>query len=100
MKPMRISEHVWITLDDGGTHETQEGGATDEGFDMTSSVYEREDETITLNVYREARDCDGALSSHLEMTWTVDGPLNENGYPVFDLVDQSQRDHEAEKAGY
>ncbi len=34
------------------THETQDGGATDEGFDMTSSVYEREDETITLNVYR------------------------------------------------
>ena len=100
MKPMRITHKLWLTLDEGEEYSYREGGETDEGYDSSSFQYERHRDTIYLEIFRSARDCDGPLSQYIQRTWRIDGSVNEHGYPLFTELKNETYDHSARAANY
>jgi len=84
MLVVRIDKIIYIVLDDGEEYEYQTGGNTEEGFDINYFCYKREGKMLTLTIDRNARDCDGPLSTTTTLVWPVNGPVNEHGYPIWD----------------
>ena len=100
MTPIRISDKEYIALEDGESYERQYGGEHEEGYSYTGCRYERIGDIIKLEVTTRARDCDGPLDTYADMQWTIGGKVTENGYPHWETIERSQRDHFAEMAGY
>lgn len=67
-KPVTIKDGRKKLILNAGEHvEIITGGEHDEGYSYTTSVYERHENTIIVNIYTESRDCDGPISSHQEL---------------------------------
>ena len=106
---------VKLTLEPGQFFEWHEGGPTDEGWDWTTHTWQSIGEYVSHITARNACDCDGrmewanryrahvlALRNHLPYTPAL-FPLGDNKpllVPRWETISRSQRDHEAEKAGY
>ena len=106
---------VRITLKPGETRIWQRLEQTDEGWTREDKVWQYDKSTglITLDMVSDARDCDGRFSSSMILNCPLhrlalgnecEYHLGQDGepfcYPDWREVEASQRDHEAEKAGY
>ena len=67
--------------------------ATDEGYSYTHEHYRIVDGKLCLTVDHGGRDCDGEIHFHNNYVWYA-------SKRKFHRIDSSQRDYEAEKAGY
>ena len=81
------------------------GGATDEGYSWEFARYTFDGKQVTCEWSTDARDCDGRMTRH-GVTVCRFGDLaaghNEDGiaFPAWQQIDECQRDHTAEAAGY
>jgi hypothetical protein len=113
MKTFRfeIYIHGWtkIGLRDGQRIEHTEGGPTDEGYSYTTLILERDGDAILRSEITQARDCDGRIDFYHEsiafihdsyQTIEHSGKVHSTRVPNWKDVEHSQRDYEAEKAGY
>ena len=96
-----------LSLAQGASLTVREGGETEEGYDVTVSTYTFSGDIVTCEVDRRARDCDGRLDVYSEYQCATEelfaGNVDrETGvkFPAWVRVSSSQRDYEAEKAGY
>lgn len=97
---------VKLTLKPGDNLGLHCGGPTDEGYYSHYEEYYHDDDKVTCVIDTDASDCDGRISSCRSFSC----PLNElKGYydeqnciyrPNWVKERSSQRDYEAEKAGY
>ena len=91
--------YVDITLEDGEWIEISRGGPTDEGWQAKTEhiQYHADVQELRLKVDSAGADCDGRLDRHIEL---VAGSLHFNGTPDWQEESSSQRDYQAEAAGY
>lgn len=132
MKTVRFYEYinetfVKLSIKQGQKLEFSTGGKCDEGFDVTYFTYKFDGEMLTLDVFNDARDCDGRFQSGQELCANVKTDLKLGNIDVSELsrqvswdqsnwenqksveigtlinwkkVDNYQRDFEAERCGY
>lgn len=98
---------IWVELDkESNNIDFSYGGPTDEGYSYTGEVYslhfdeEWQVSYLTAELTTNARDCDGQMSTGVDLIWYESDGLNERGYPNWSRQDSYQRDHTAEAAGY
>ena len=83
------------------------GGQTDEGFSYTGLCWQFDGEEVTISVVTNAYDCDGPISHFstsrcpvADLTAGYNDPGDDILYPKWRQVSSSQRDYNAEAAGY
>ena len=55
---------------------------TEEGYDYTNEVWSFDGEWVTLEIYRDARDCDGSLRDSTNLYWNSwAGEKTDKGRP-------------------
>lgn len=104
---------VKLTLRPGQSLTAYEGGPTDEGWSYEASTYTHDGEQVTAAYDSQALDCDGRLDRYAESHCPLADlavrdmyevcPASENKgimSPDWQRGSASQRDYEAERAGY
>ena len=95
-----------ITLEKGEQYQDAKHERTDEGHSSEYTEYTFDRETLILERSTDSRDCDGRQSTSHTLTcpasYVEKRQPNPDGIrlPEWWLEDSSQRDYEAEKAGY
>ena len=93
-----------ITLQEHHPQEFTEGGATEEGYSYTYTTFELREGVVYRETHVDSRDCDGQLE-RWQMASCPIPYLHARQYegtvlPEWTEVDNSQRDHSAERMGY
>ncbi len=100
---------VWISLRDGDCLSHSTGGPTDEGWQRRSTEWSRDGDTICESWDSAEKDCDGLYTSDGGRSCGVDDLEGQSfkddndevvTIPRWGDVDQLNRDHTAEAAGY
>lgn len=88
----------------------RQAGPTDEGWSCTTVEYRRIGRFIYREWLEDGRDCDGRLTTYsvcrwdqktYQASWVCEGAgLVRRSYPVWERVEEYQRDYEAERMGY
>jgi hypothetical protein len=96
---------VRIKLNAGQTLRHSHGGPTDEGYHWEANRYSFDGQTVTLEWHSDSRDCDGQMSQGGETVCPIrdlSAGYQDDGiaFPAWKHVDEYQRDHAAEAAGY
>lgn len=97
---------VKLTLAPDQTLQHTSGGATDEGYSWECAAWSFDGQTITHSYHQKACDCDGPIehwsAMHCELAKLHTGFDEGAGirYPSWEQGEHSQRDHNAERAGY
>ena len=80
--------NVIFMLEEGNNLEFNSGGQTEEGYDYTNEVWSFDGEWVTLEIYRDARDCDGSLRNNTTLYWNSwAGEKTDKGHPIW--IDES-----------
>ena len=95
LKPNQVLSHV-------------EGGPTDEGWSYHATCWDHEGDRVTREYTSNACDCDGRLDRYYESECLLEDLRGGSKslvdeaivLPKWQRVSASQRDHEAERAGY
>lgn len=69
----------------------------DEGWSSTWTIWRYRDGKLQLEQATDGTDCDGRLSTHVELVAVVPA---SGAFPHWDEVNSGQRDYAAEAAGY
>jgi hypothetical protein len=106
-------DFVKLTLRYGDTLYHYEGGATEEGYDVTETYWTHEGDHVLREMHRDARDCDGRISyssdchcpaaelaSHFPSYWDDETPDPRVMLPDWREGMSQRRDYAAEAAGY
>jgi len=102
MHPVSCGE-VTIKIREGQRLNYYMGRDTDEGFESMACTWFMDEGVLYRDYYRRARDCDGLYEwGGVERAVMQSGQIvtNDFGYPVWDDVEHTFRDHTAEAAGY
>jgi hypothetical protein len=104
---------VKLALEPGQQLTVHYGGRTEEGWSYTTETWTHDGEAVVVEADSEACDCDGRLDRSSIFMCPLDKlqavsayedykvPENVGIYkPQWERLSASQRDHEAEKAGY
>lgn len=96
-----------VTLEQGESKVMDTGRRpTDEGWESIGAEMSFDGEHVTFVSAKDGADCDGRLSSVVEYSChkgnlaSVKSPDGLYFLPEWERVDESQRDYEAERAGY
>ncbi len=90
----RDGEACWLEMEPDDRVNWDGGGPTEEGYYLIyTTVWLDENWLPWMRVETDARDCDGRLRTEELSCWNAE-------YQQWENVKRSQRDYEAEKAGY
>lgn len=108
-----MNARFWIFVHDGFVKLTLRQGRplrywrawdTDEGWSSVSEYFRLVDGVVLRDCSDDGRDCDGRMSSHVELACPVAALQSRDGFavplPRWDRVSESRRDYQAEAAGY
>jgi hypothetical protein len=103
MHPSTCGE-VTMRIREGEAFHYHHGQRTEEGWESLSITWRNVAGRLVREYVRRAQDCDGRMDWYGEdiasAAFSGDLLLNHSGYPRWEEIDSSQRDYEAEKAGY
>ena len=102
-------EWVKLTLEPGQDLSATCGGRHEEGWSYTSKTWRHDGDRVIRETTTNASDCDGRIDFYqddfclLENLKAEEPFLHEDAeirVPAWERLSASQRDHEAERAGY
>lgn len=97
-------EAIKVTLHPGEVVSWSTGGPDDEGWHSEGEILEYADGGISRTAWTDGRDCDGRLSTETRLFCPMER-LHSREYeglllPDWERIESSQRDYQAEAAGY
>ena len=96
-KTYHRGSEVTLSIDEGQSIHTYEGGPTDEGWSSVSHDYELSGGVLHNEIVSDGVDCDGRLTTSFVM---IANQVRDNGFPDWRDVSSEVYDENAQAAGY